>query len=418
MRIFLDTTSVCERGGPHVTGIQRAILGIWSGLIVHGSEVIPLRMDRHEGRWVRAQASDFSELSVQLLPAGSIPIGPETHPSHALPWLGRLRGLLARLGLACPLDPAPAPNDVFLIGAMGWMCRHGDRATRPIARTGAVIAPLIHDIYPIVHPEWVDAEFAAKYERWFASLLRQADLAYCVSSFTAAEVNSYCRRAQLPALPMTVVRLGDEHALDLGCKGVAAPPCTQGRRRSLVYVSTVDPRKNHQLLVESWRLLASRRPTDCPDLTWVGGGGEYAEGLWERVQDDPALRGRIAWRRDVTDIELASILDECLATIYPSRYEGWGLPVAESLARGRICLAARAASLPEICPAATPLFDPDDPAELAELVERLLDDPDWVRHLHDRTRAEFVPTTWRMCASQILAAVGDSVEAEAPAAQA
>lgn len=403
MRIFLDTTSVCERKGPHVTGIQRAILGIWSGLVGQGSEVIPLRMDHRDGVWVPAQVCDLSASSIQLLPVGCVPDGPETRAAPASRWFGRL---FPRVNPTRNLDPTPIQGDVFLIGAMGWMCRHGSRATKAVASVGAMIVPLIHDIYPIVHPEWVDPRFAVKYERWFASLLQQADRAFCVSQFTAREVGAYCRRSGVRQPPMTVIRLGDEHAVDFLRDTAQQEHLSGDRRPRLVYVSTVDPRKNHRLLVESWRLLAARRPGDCPDLTWVGDGSDYASTLWNEVQGDSIVSDRILWHRDVTDAQLATILDESVATLYPSRYEGWGLPVAESLARGRICLAARAASLPEICPGVTPLFDPDDPKELALLVERLLDDEEWTRELYERIRTKFRTTSWRESAMQILSAVG------------
>jgi glycosyltransferase involved in cell wall biosynthesis len=411
LRLLLDTTAVCECSGPHVTGIQRAILGIWAGLTEQRLHVLPIRMDRVTGQWVPAGRGAFSHAALRMLPAG---VFDRVHEELGAAPAGRrsLARQIARLigcGQQCSASAALLRcNDVFLIGAMGWMCRHGDRATRSIARTGAMIVPLIHDIYPIVHPEWVDARFAVRYERWFRRLLRSSHRVLCVSRFTAEEVLSYCTRTRINAPEVAVIRLGDDHASRAKEPGSSLP--VPVHPPYLVYVSSVDVRKNHELLLTAWRELVSRRGHRCPSLVWVGGGGEYGERLWQEVRADPAIRDHIIWLRDLDDSGLAAVVDRSAGCLYPSRYEGWGLPVAESLVRGKVCIVSRAASLTEICPSATPFIDPDDPGELVQIVERLLDDEAWVLEVEQRIKRAFHPTSWGQCASQVLAAFGGKCE--------
>ena len=95
--------------------------------------------------------------------------------------------------------------------------------------------------------------------------------------------------------------------------------------------------------------------------------------------------------------------EHCIATIFPSLYEGWGLPVAESLARGRLCLASNASSIPEI--SELPLFfDPQDVIRLSKLIVRVTEDHEWRASEEEKIRTHFKPTTWAETAEQILEA--------------
>jgi len=107
----------------------------------------------------------------------------------------------------------------------------------------------------------------------------------------------------------------------------------------------------------------------------------------------------------IEDCELEWYYKNCESTIYPSKYEGWGLPVAESLGHGRMCLASNATSIPEISSDLPAFFDPYDVHGLVSLVERVLDDPEWVHGCEETIRQNFQPTGWHETAAQVLAAI-------------
>ena len=170
-------------------------------------------------------------------------------------------------------------------------------------------------------------------------------------------------------------------------------------------VSTLDVRKNHRLLYDAWRLLAARDPAGCPDLLCIGVPHLHVGDLLHEIRSDWHVNGRIHMLRGIDDHELAWYYRHCAATIYPSWYEGWGLPVAESLGQGRICLAANTTSIPEISGDLPEFFAPHDTGRLVELVERVLGDPDWRAEREARIRASFRPTTWTDTARQVLRAL-------------
>jgi glycosyltransferase involved in cell wall biosynthesis len=117
---------------------------------------------------------------------------------------------------------------------------------------------------------------------------------------------------------------------------------------------------------------------------------------------DPVVNRFIHVMQGIVDQELSWYYRNCLATIYPSKYEGWGLPVGESLAQGKLCLASNATSIPEIGKDLPQYFEPHDAAALARLVERVIEEPAWVKEREDLIRASYQPTEWRDTAKQIL----------------
>ncbi|MGE4337571.1 MAG: glycosyltransferase, partial [Pigmentiphaga sp.] len=96
--------------------------------------------------------------------------------------------------------------------------------------------------------------------------------------------------------------------------------------------------------------LLARGIDDLPTLVFAGMKGWRIDDLWLSLELDPRVRGRIRVLPHATDADLAALYQNCLFTAFPSQYEGWGLPVAESLAHGKLCLASRNSAIPEIAP--------------------------------------------------------------------
>ena len=107
----------------------------------------------------------------------------------------------------------------------------------------------------------------------------------------------------------------------------------------------------------------------------------------------------------VSDDALRHLCATCVGLVFPSYYEGFGLPVAEALACGRPAVVADAASLPELVPDPAARFDPADPAEMARVMERLLVDTDWREHLMSEGRATAPSLTWHAVAERAAAAL-------------
>jgi glycosyltransferase involved in cell wall biosynthesis len=446
---------------PHLTGIQRTTVGILGGLV---AEDVPVRLTRFDqgrrrfeplavaelpsavrrhlaGAWPDAAAAAVvphrrrrtgRELIFGTSPAASelrtacrgfgtaardlrrsfgrwlAVRARESFRRLPTPTLaGRTRPLPAR---AVEPDGPFAPGDVLLSLGASWPIEGHAAAAAAMRRRGVRVLRMVYDLIPTIKPQWVDEATVRQVTGWVRNVLTESDHVLTISEFSRSEIARYCAESRFPLPPTSVVRLGDE----LGSSRDETPPRPRfvPPRPFFVCVSTLDVRKNHRLLYDAWQVLAARDPENCPDLVCLGVPHVYVADLMHEIRHDRAVNGRIHILHGIEDAELAWYYRHCAATIYPSRYEGWGLPVAESLGHGRLCLASNATSIPEISPDLPEFFHPLDPLGLVALVERTLRDPDWVRTREAEIRARFVPTSWAHTARQVRAAIAATAGSE------
>lgn len=307
-------------------------------------------------------------------------------------------------------------GDVLLSLGASWIVPRHDAAAAALRRHGVRVVRMIYDLIPTLKPQWVDdpdanVNVSGPVTQWARNIITESDGVLTISEFSRRDILRFCTESGVRSAPVSVVRLGD--VLEPTVCGEPPLPRTVPSRPFFLCVSTLDIRKNHRLLYDAWCVLADRDYDLCPDLVCVGTPHVYVRDLLREIRSDRQVNQRIHILRDVADEELAWYYRHCAATIYPSRYEGWGLPVAESLGHGRLCLASNATSIPEISADLPEFFDPLDVHGLVGLVLRTLNDREWVEAREAEIRQRFVATPWSHTAAQVLAAVEAVVSAPA-----
>ena len=344
MRVVVDVSPLAR---PR-TGIGNYLRGLVAGLLEAGADVVAFGPSGPAGR--RRIGAALAGLGAEL----RLPL---------LPHAGRTAW--SRIG-RLPVERFVGPLDVFHFS--DWMY--------PPQRAG-VRATTVHDLVPLRFPEWVEPETLRMHGRKYRHAARTCDRVFVNSAFTASEVAALLGVSQervVVAYPGVDPRFRpDGEAADLG------GPYVLG-------VSTLEPRKNLPALVEAYRLLRKRRPELTLALAGLGG--------WEQR---PLQAEGVRLLGFVSDEELARLYRGAAAFAYPSRFEGFGIPVAEALASGLPAVVSSHPSLDEVSGRVALRVDPDDSAAFADALEEALEAPrgSGVEHA-----ARF---SWRACGEAVLA---------------
>jgi glycosyltransferase involved in cell wall biosynthesis len=328
MRIVVDVTPLAL---PR-TGIGNYVLGMLRGLAEAAGEheIVAFSAVAPPGKRRIAQALDGVPVEQRLLV-----VPPKSH------WW---RTGWSRLGHG-PVECLAGPLDVFHFS--DWMY--------PPQR-GGVRATTIHDLFPLRYPDWVHPQTYRMHSRKYDHAVRTCDLIVVNSEFTAGEVVDllgFPRERICVAYPAVAPSLGPEGpARDLG-----AP--------YILTVATLDRRKNLETLLDAMVLVRRRHP----ELVLAVAGAPGWQG--------PSLnREGVLALGYVEDNELAALYRGAEVFAYPSRFEGFGMPIVEAMACGTPVVASAHPSLDEASGKAAVRADPESAQALASGIERALSERD------------------------------------------
>ena len=175
-------------------------------------------------------------------------------------------------------------------------------------------------------------------------------------------------------------------------------------------VGTIEIRKNHLLLIKVWQRLIEKLGSKCPILVFVGRPGWLAEEALSWLKANNPEITKIHWLPHCYDSQLNWLYQNCLFTLYPSIYEGWGLPVTESLTHGKFCIASQASSIPEAGGNFCEYHDPLSEEECFRLVKTYCDNRELLKKKTDFIKSNFKPTTWADSAESLLLALNSDLK--------
>lgn len=248
---------------------------------------------------------------------------------------------------------------------------HGTNFDIPLWRRCATVLT-IHDLSHLLHPETHEKRSVRRTRRRLPVMARTADAIITPSESVRREV---CER--LKTVPEKVFAVPE-----------AARPCfrpmafadTEDVRRRLgvgddflLTVGTLEPRKNLSVLVNAFAEVVRALPQRMITLVIAGGRGWLSGPLFTMIERSP-VRDRILLTDYLHDEDLRTLYASCRAFIYPSIYEGFGLPPLEAMACGAPVIASRISAIAETTGDAAWFFDPQDIGDLAQNILELVDD--------------------------------------------
>jgi len=266
------------------------------------------------------------------------------------------------------------------------------------ARGETPVVSVVHDLTPWTHPEWhAERTLAAFLPLWERTLERASRL-LCVSDATAADlVRLYPEARRRVRVIWNGVDSEFSPSPDPAIRARGRDRFAGGRP-FLLYLGTLEPRKNVGTLVAACERLWSKNPSR-PDLVLAGGTGWKSESLSLRIASSP-FRDRIHRAGYASRETALALYRSAEAFVYPSFAEGFGLPVVEAMACGLPVVASDAAALTEVGGDAALYAPASDASALALAIERALEDPQERRRLQDAGPARAALFSWKTSADQ------------------
>lgn len=285
------------------------------------------------------------------------------------------------------------PGDVLISAGMHWDSQYFEELARIKVETALYVAHVVYDLIPILMPEYAMPGMDKHFTRFMEQAGRVCDVLYAISDSTAADLRTFLAGRGLPSMP--VIR-----RLHLACdrpSDQTEPVNAHGLvpQGFALYVSTIEPRKNHLMLFNLWRRLYAERQGNSPVLVLVGHPGWNVTDLLAYMKACEPLTDRyVRVLNGVSDADLEWLYQNARCTLYPSMYEGWGLPITESLARGTPVIASSTSSMPEASQGLCTLLDPFDLLGWENQIRRHFDDAEFLEARRQAIFAGYRHTSW------------------------
>jgi alpha-1,3-rhamnosyl/mannosyltransferase len=295
------------------------------------------------------------------------------------------RGLGAMLAsnylFAPTLSPAAREADLFHVTPHLWRPPHGPALTS-----------MVHDPTPLTMPEAHTTSNVRYFQHFVRHVMPRLDAMIVPSYAVKHDLVDLCGAAEEK---ITVISHGvDEEFFD------ATPAAREVARaqydlpdRYVLFVGSMEPRKNLLGLIEAYTSLPLKLQRAYP-LVIVGASGWKNEQIRKATGKNPNVRIVGYVSREL----LPAVYEGCSLFVFPSHYEGFGMPVLEAMAAGAPVVTSKTSALPEVVGDTAVLVDPDDLGELADAIERVLEDQQTAALMGSSARQRARRFTWEKCA--------------------
>lgn len=369
MRIAIDASTLSTQGGPrtYVLGLLEALLRI-----DHDNEYVIFYNDAaHLGRFPQAR---------EVVLPGKSPLARLWREHVALP-------------LACR--------------RIGADLLHCPKSAIPLLNPGCPVVVTLHDLIPVKHPE---TEKRAARIYWRLHIPRAARKSKVVLTDSEHAKQEIVAAYAVPAERVKVVLLGYTPT----ARAIADPETTATVRTRygltagyILYVGTIQPRKNIITLIEALAILRREMGTP-PRLVIVGRKGWLYDDLFERIKT-LGLEEAITFTGFVPDADLPAIYAGAGVFVYLSLFEGFGLPPLEAMANGVPVVVSNTTSIPEVVEAAGIQVVPTDVAAVAKAIRQVLEDGALADELRNKGRLQAGKFSWDKAGREVLDAYATAV---------
>jgi len=305
--------------------------------------------------------------------------------------LADLSGLLA----SSPRYEFTANTNLINLGT-AWALPNYLLAVRNLRRHRSLkYVQYVHDLIPVIIPDTCASGLPGQFTEWLVSAFASTDLFLVNSRTTSNDLLEAARKLGVASPPVALATLDVSPNTTAQAGGSADITKREGLSRFVLLVGTLEPRKNHLFAFNVWSQLLMRRGGErTPTLVCVGRRGWLFEPIFSRLEREAPLARKVRILENVTDLELETLYKRALFTFYPSRYEGWGMPITESLCYGKIPIIPNAGPFTEAGNGFAMYFEPGSEEHCVSRIESLLESDESRRSLERKILAQFRPRKW------------------------
>ena len=323
------------------------------------------------------------------------------HKLTIFPMMGPLPALDHRLSVK-PLLPTAfhlamlaVLNRRWLPGGPSCDVFHASNLVRSLPRNAKAITATLHDLTTWTMPEMHTRGNIAADQAFAETIIRKADRLIAVSEHTRQDAINLLR---IPSDRIDVIHHGvPDHYFE------ATPPEAEAVARKhklerpyILFCATIEPRKNLKILLDAYTLLAPSLK-ETFDLVVAGMAGWASQATVERLKSSG---NGVRYLGYVAESDMPGLTRGATVFVYPSLYEGFGLPLAQAMATGVPTITSRVSSMPEIAGDGALLIDPKSTEELRAAITRLLLSPSERKSLAAKARRQAERYRWEDCASK------------------
>jgi len=245
----------------------------------------------------------------------------------------------------------------------------------------------VHDLQYIYYPEFFTADQLYHSDRNFREICNMADRIICLSDFSRESVLKFGkvepqRVTTLHASLFNPIMQQPEARVT---QVTAALQLTPGKY--LFYPANFWPHKNHAMLLTAFNMYQHQHPGSDLKLVFTGAPGSSMDNLRQAAQR-MRLEDKLLFAGFLKEDEFAALLQGCLALIFPSLFEGFGVPVLEAMRFGKPVLCSKLTSLPEVCGEAALYFDARRPDDIMRAIEKIVNEPNLASELVQRGKQQ------------------------------
>jgi glycosyltransferase involved in cell wall biosynthesis len=380
------------------TGIQRVQIETIRALIEQGAANVRVCCTLEgRGDWVEVPKDFFIQLAELSVLSGNCD-DPE--------WLSALNALQIHVFFAEPLIFGLNAALVNL-GTSWWLQNYFLQVRNAKKEFGIRYLPFVHDLIPVMTPEHCIDGLVKDFTSWILGVFSHAD-GYLVASHAterdlraAAELIGHeIPRGGIGHVPLNadirppaITNTSDDAVLDkyrLQAEGY------------VLFVSTIESRKGHTVALDAWLTLINRNDGNVPFLVCVGNDGWLNQDVYARMDNSNLLRERVKFLSRISDADLGVLYRNCKFTIYPSLYEGWGLPITESLCYGKAVITCDNSSLVQAGEGFATIVETGSSEALADAVDRFCRSDEELATVRAHIDEAFRPRPWLSIGQDII----------------